>query len=365
MSCAVNCSKRNYHVRFSASPEKMSDTTKKPSVVTSGNRGELVDNLSNYLQTLLDKNKSKEKISIGVSGGSLTGVLADVFPNLKVDWRKVVFLLCDERKVPFNHPESTYGTYLAKVVGKVEHLSEAKWLTIEPFLPVADCASDYEAKLKSIFPVDTDWPPFDLLLLGIGPDGHTASLFPGHPEVSRKDGRWVGWLNDSPKPPSERVTLTLSAINSARHVVFVATGAEKAPVVKEILENPDSPIPSALVKLESGGLWWFLDSLSAAQLANKGLTTYPLAESGNWFAISLLCNFNLGNSHIETVPIKVICMWATFYSWKKIFANGFDLVEVVVTTFESLWVSSRNYSSLFTSTWYIFQGCVGQAFGWL
>ena len=108
-------------------------------------------------------------------------------------------------------------------------------------------------------------PRYDVLLLGMGPDGHTCSHFPGHPVLGEK-ALVVAPVIDSPKPPPARVTLTLPVLNAAAAVVFVCTGAGKKDVVRDILEGEESDLPAARVKPTNGELVWILDAPAAQAL---------------------------------------------------------------------------------------------------
>jgi 6-phosphogluconolactonase len=129
----------------------------------------------------------------------------------------------------------------------------------------AMAAQEYESELKRVAGCP---PALDLVFLGMGPDGHTASLFPGSEALHPAAGAIVV-PNYVAKFSAFRVTLTAGAINAARSVVFLAGGADKAPVVKAVLEGPSQPdlLPSQLIAPSSGDLTWILDRDSAAQLA--------------------------------------------------------------------------------------------------
>lgn len=141
-----------------------------------------------------------------------------------------------------------------------------------------ECAAAYDRSLRAHFRDGDDLvtapggngellPVFDAVLLGMGPDGHTASLFPGH-QIADYDGAtpWILPVTESPKPPPTRVTFTMPVINAARNVVFVCTGEGKKEAVKGVLQDGDASLPSARVAPWAGKLRWWLDEGAASLL---------------------------------------------------------------------------------------------------
>ncbi|XP_067277869.1 6-phosphogluconolactonase isoform X2 [Pseudorasbora parva] len=206
--------------------------------------------------------------SLGLSGGSLVSILSKELPAVaNLDCSRWLIGFCDERLVPFTDPESTYGLYKNQLFEKI-NIPEDRILAIDPSLPVQECADDYAGKLNKAFSPE-QIPVFDMLLLGMGPDGHTCSLFPDHPLLQERQ-RTVAPISDSPKPPPQRVTLTLPTVNAARCVVFVSTGGSKAPVLKQVLEGGEGPaLPAALVAPKQGELFWLVDEPAAASLMSQ------------------------------------------------------------------------------------------------
>jgi len=132
-------------------------------------------------------------------------------------------------------------------------------------------AREYEAEIARSFgvPPGAEPPAFDLILLGLGPDGHTASLFP-HTEAVRESARWVV-RNHVPKLNSDRVTLTAPILNRGATVLFLVTGAEKAPALQAVLEGPADPerLPAQLIRPTAGRLIWLADRAAASMLTAR------------------------------------------------------------------------------------------------
>ena len=211
---------------------------------------------------------AKGRFSVALAGGSTPKrvyelLASDEYRN-RVDWPKAHIFFGDERCVPPDHNDSNYrmaaATLLSRVPVPVENVHR---ITGE-----GDAVANarlYEDELRAYFDHE-EWPEFDLVMLGMGDDGHTASLFP-ETTALKETSAWVtsNWVE---KFKVFRITLTAPAINHAAHVMFLVTGAGKALRLPEVLRGPREPerLPSQLISPESGSLEWLLDRAAAANL---------------------------------------------------------------------------------------------------
>jgi 6-phosphogluconolactonase len=214
---------------------------------------------------------SKEKFIVAVSGGStpirLYTLLGSDMYSHQVDWRRLHFFWVDERFVPPSHKDSNYRLLhdylLSKISIPQENLHPVK--TNLPSPQVA--ASKYEEEIKNSFRLaGGSLPAFDLILLGIGEDGHTASLFPDN-EVLKETKHLAVSAIDS-KHIHHRISLTLPVINGAKTVVFLVSGKNKADVAKKVLVEKDHSLPASLVNPEKGNLVFLIDKEAALYLKN-------------------------------------------------------------------------------------------------
>jgi 6-phosphogluconolactonase len=168
---------------------------------------------------------------LALSGGSSVKAY-DLLGPMLPEWRDVHLWYGDERIVPLDDEDSNHRQ-------ATEHLDapDATWHPVPTELGAEAAATAYSSEL--------DGTILDVSLNGMGPDGHTASLFPGFPQV-QADGICVP-VHDSPKPPPDRVSLTLPKLNEARRIVLLATGAEKAPMLARVLAGPDPEVPASLL----------------------------------------------------------------------------------------------------------------------
>ncbi len=212
------------------------------------------------------------RFTVALSGGStpkaLYSLLASNYTNFA--WERVFLFFGDERHVPPTDPESNYRMVNESLLSKIA-IPATNVYRVRAENPDADAAAaDYEKQLQGFFELEAEgqdkkFPRFDLILLGMGPDGHTASLFPdseGLKEQSRLViANWVAKFN------THRITFTFPVLNNAAEVLFLAAGPDKADIVHQVLEGKNATeFPSQRVQPTDGKLLWMLDEAAAAKL---------------------------------------------------------------------------------------------------
>jgi 6-phosphogluconolactonase len=183
----------------------------------------------------------------------------------KVDWSNVLVFWGDERCVPPGEPESSYGQARDLLLRHVP-IVETNIHRIKGELSPAEASTDYTQTLKTFASPALDWPRFDLIYLGMGEDGHIASLFPGSPlDVSEPIAPVAAQYQDR---PAERVTLTPPVFNSAGEVVFMAVGEKKADTLAQVLSGRYNPelYPAQRIDPKDGKLIWLVDEDAASRL---------------------------------------------------------------------------------------------------
>lgn len=203
--------------------------------------------------------------TVSLSGGSTPKALYSLLATKEVPWGETYFFFGDERHVPPNDPESNYRMANEALLSKVP-IPAKNIFRVPAENPNADAAARaYENMVRDFFKLKPGaFPSFDLILLGIGPDGHTASLFPGSKGLAEKNRIFIS--NPVAKFKTDRLTFTYPVLNNAANVIFMATGEEKAPVIQDILENPHSTLPAAQVRPASGRELYLLDRAAASKL---------------------------------------------------------------------------------------------------
>jgi 6-phosphogluconolactonase len=221
------------------------------------------------VRTITDAVRATGQCSLVLSGGStprtLYGLLASQFQT-QIPWERVHLFWGDERYVPAGDPKSNYGMARHALLDHVACRAENVHPMLTGFASSDMAARDYEATLRKHFP--GDWPRFDLVLLGLGVDGHTASLFP-QSSALRENTRWV-LAARAPTAPPARLTLTLPALNRAAAVYFLVAGSDKADALDRVLAGSAdaNAYPAAGVRPEKGTVIWWVDR--QARFGNDG-----------------------------------------------------------------------------------------------
>ena len=210
------------------------------------------------------------RFSVALSGGStpraVYSLLAEPEFRDRIDWPRVHLFWGDERCVPPNHPDSNFRMVQEALLAKIAIPPENIHRMMGEREP-AEAAAAYEQELKTFFTAgDGDWPRFDLIFLGLGEDGHTASLFPGTVALDATK-HWITAVHVE-KLQSYRLTLTLPVIRSAAQVVFLVSGASKTKIVREIFASNRAlnDYPAAKVGPMAGRLTWMIDRDAAREL---------------------------------------------------------------------------------------------------
>jgi len=217
---------------------------------------------------------ARGRFTIALSGGStprglfiLLASAAREFP-----WPQTFCFWSDERHVPPDHSDSNYRMANEALLSKVPVPPGNVYRILAENPDAKAAARSYEQTLKSFFHSDAAdaLPSFDLILLGIGPDGHTASLFPGTVALHERSGLVVA--NHVQKLDTDRITFTYPLLNAARYVMFLVSGLDKAPALREILEGNGTAdtYPAKGVQPARGRLLWLVDRAAASQLQGSG-----------------------------------------------------------------------------------------------
>ena len=199
------------------------------------------------------------RFSVALSGGntprSVYSILASEHKELP--WNRIHIFFGDERHVPPDHPDSNFRMASESLLSKVP-IPEKNIHRVHAELDAEAAAAEYEQQLSSFFqPKDHDWPRFDLIFLGIGEDGHTASLFPGSKALSETSRRVVAnWVE---KFKTFRITFTFPVLNHAAEVAFLVSGSGKAQILSEVLRPGSEKYPAQRIQPENGRLLWLID----------------------------------------------------------------------------------------------------------
>jgi 6-phosphogluconolactonase len=224
-----------------------------------------------FLKSVAEAVAQKGAFTVALAGGStpkaLYSQLADEPLRSQIPWEKLHFFFGDERHAPPDGAESNFRmaneALFSKGAIKPEQITRIKG----EYADTEKAALEYEQALRAYFKLKVgEYPRFDLVLLGMGEEGHTLSLFPGTKALHTTDRivvrNWVGKLY------TERITLTATAANHASRVIFMVTRADKAPALKAVLEGPYEPeqLPAQLIQPASGKLLWLVDQAAGSML---------------------------------------------------------------------------------------------------
>ena len=240
-------------------------------IIVVADEDELARKGADFLSEAVGKPPNDQgRFSVALSGGSTPRPMYRSLsqpPYLSaISWQTLHVFWVDERMVPFDHPDSNYGAarddFLSCVPIPPHHLHP---MPVQ--VPPDQGALLYEAELKEFFEDAGGGPLFDLIYLGVGKDGHTASLFPGREAVSKSSAWVLNVTGGAPHLP--RLTLTPMVLNRAKRIVFMLSGHDKAPILKILWENGKKPLPAREIRPSNGELIWLVDRAAASLLPEE------------------------------------------------------------------------------------------------
>jgi len=225
-----------------------------------------------FVQAAAEAVRVKGSFNVALAGGSTPKALYSLLVNdsalrSQVPWDKIHLFFGDERHVAPDHPDSNFRMASEAMISKSPLKPEQVTRIKGEYPDTEQAALEYEKALREYFQLkDGEYPRFDLVLAGMGNEGHTLSLFPGT-KALHADGRMVvrNWIG---KLYTERITLTAPVASNAAQVIFMVTGADKAPALKAVLEGPFEPdqLPAQLLQPRDGKLLWLVDTAAGSML---------------------------------------------------------------------------------------------------
>jgi 6-phosphogluconolactonase len=204
---------------------------------------------------------------LALSGGTTPARTYELLARELEDWHEIDVWFADERCVGPQDAESNYRLARETLLDAAAGLEQARVHRMEGELGPEQGADRYARALREHAPIEEGLAVLDVIVLGIGPDGHVASLFPGAPTLDVQAPALCLGVHDSPKPPPERITLTLPVLRAARRCVLLATGAGKADAVNAMLAEPSRHVPASL--LRRGRLSMIVDDAASPEPPNR------------------------------------------------------------------------------------------------
>ncbi|MDZ7316025.1 MAG: 6-phosphogluconolactonase [candidate division KSB1 bacterium] len=238
----------------------------KPQIITLSERDDLYAFAADWLAEVSDEIIAKSgRFTIALSGGSTpAGWYDHLVLRDEIKWSYFDFFWSDERFVPIDHQESNAGLAVRRLLQPLG-IEKEHYFPVPTQYPTAhQAAMEYESLIRGFFGVLETVPRFDLILLGLGSDGHTASLFPNGKALL--ENRRLVTADFVEKLSSWRITFTLPLLNQAKNIAFIISGEEKAETVRRLLKEQDPTLPALQVRPTNGRLFFLLDVAAASRL---------------------------------------------------------------------------------------------------